>query len=270
MNLSEIRTLFRESHELRLQITRDIGSFTVSLFALVETKEGERLQLAGTGTLVAAGKAHFILTANHVWEEVLKAASKMGITLTDRIDHHFFIDINTIIPVGPPKQNDWSEWGPDLVFLRVPSEYLGTINAYRSFYDPAVDGRNTLAVDHLQTRVLMGTPEALGRFTPTHAAVEINGYFMPAEFYQTRGDFDYYDFEIDTSPDDIPGSFAGVSGGGLWQVLIYSSQTTGRIDWLRTLEGLAFYQFPSDNSRRTIRCHGPQSIRAMMPSETDL
>ncbi len=82
----------------------------------------------------------------------------------------------------------------------------------------------------------------------------------------TRGDFDYIDFDVDVSFPGIPRNFGGVSGGGLWKVLIYRSASPGEIDWLRVLEGVAFHQSDLANGHRIIRCHGEQSIRATIPN----
>jgi hypothetical protein len=57
----------------------------------------ERLDPAGTGTLVVIGRRHYILTAAQVWD-VLKSALKLGITLIDNRHHKTWIDINTIVP----------------------------------------------------------------------------------------------------------------------------------------------------------------------------
>jgi hypothetical protein len=65
------------------RIARDNWIYTVALFALFHTPEGDLLSLAGTGTLVASGDGHYILTAAHVWHEVLKKADKVGITLRE-------------------------------------------------------------------------------------------------------------------------------------------------------------------------------------------
>ena len=264
---SELETTLRGSEELRQRIIRDIGSSTVALFAVFASKEGDRLELAGTGTLVVLGASYYILTAAHVWEEVLKSAAKLGITLTDNINHRYLMDVKTIVPHALARPQNWGEWGPDLVLLRIPSEYVGGIKAFQFFYDLTVNGSTALGVDHVETRVLMGTPKVRGKFTQTHADVEINGLFVNSDApCETRGDFDYFDLEIDRSIPGLPENFGGVSGGGLWKVSVYCSCSTGRIDWVRTLEGVAFYDLVIESGRRIIRCHGPKSIVAIIPS----
>jgi hypothetical protein len=268
MNLNEIADRLKSSEELQLQIIRDIGNATVALFAVFKDGNGSRLELAGTGSLVSVGASHYILTAAHVWHEALKSATKVGISITDDIDHHFLMDIKAIVPSGPAKGNDWDEWGPDLIFLRIPTEHLGTIKAYKSFYDPKVDGNRAVRTDCLEVDVLMGVPQALGKFRRAHADVLIAGYFTQGEVrYHARDGFDYFDCVIHSASPEMPKNFGGVSGGGFWTVRLYSSLTSGKIEWIRTLEGVAFYQLPNDKGRPCIRCHGPESVRAAMPAK---
>jgi hypothetical protein len=248
------------SAELRQAIVERIGSSTVALFALLNSPEGEVLKLAGTGTLFAKRNVRFILTATHVWERVLKTSERFGINLIENIDHSFWIDPKTVAAQSLPNPT-WGEWGPDLTLLRIPSEHLGSIDARKLFYDPRIDGTAafTLKDEHIRVWLLMGTPEARGHFQQSHATVEINGRFIPDAKYQERNGLDYYDLTVDTSIVGPSQSFGGVSGGGLWRVLLYYSPE-GKINWVQSLEGVAFYQGDLQNGHRTIRCHGPKSI----------
>lgn len=103
-DLCEIEAILRdEKSVLRERIVRDIGTFTVALFGVFESKEGDRLQLGGTGTLVAVADSHYILTAAHVWEKVPRTARMVGITLRENADHRFLMEAKAIVPLGPPQ-----------------------------------------------------------------------------------------------------------------------------------------------------------------------
>jgi hypothetical protein len=263
---AELEDTFRQSEDLRIEITRDIGRYTIALFAGFDSAGSTQLKLAGTGTLLTVHGSYYILTASHVWEEVLKCADKVGLTLTEDIDHSFFMSVKAIVPSGLPRPACWNEWGPDLTLLRVPTEHLGSIKAYKSFYSATVDGKTTSGVDQLEARLLIGTPEELGEFTQNHAQVVIGGFFADVEApCVTHGDFDYIDLKVDVSSPGTPQNYGGVSGGGLWKLLIRCECSTGRIEWDQVLEGVAFYQSDIENGHRTIRCHGPKSIEAAMP-----
>jgi hypothetical protein len=265
LNIDELESALRNSEELQLQIVRDTGISTVALLGIFDTEAGERLQLAGTGTLIEIAESHYILTAAHVWEDVLKRVPRIGITLAENLgDHVFSLDTRTIKPTGPEIPNNWGEWGPDLVYLQIPREYVGTIKAYRVFYNPMFPG-DPPNVDHIQTRLLLGTPAALGVFRPNHAQLAITGFFSDVEApVHARGQFDYIDLAVDTGAPGSPESFGGVSGGGVWKVQVYESAAAGRIDSIPTLEGVAFHQSAIKEGKRIIRCHGPASLQDAM------
>lgn len=119
---------------------RETYASTVALFAVTGHEQAESLQLAGSGILVQIGSSSYILTAAHVWEEVLKSAAKIGVTLPEGLNHRFLMDIDTIVPAGPLKPPAWTEWGPDIVFLRIPAEHVGAIKPFRVFYDLSFKG----------------------------------------------------------------------------------------------------------------------------------
>lgn len=257
--LSEIEAMLRGSGDLRQRIVRNLGSSTVALFAVFDSHGADVLKLAGTGTLALVGDSHGILTAAHVWEDVIKSAAKLGITLTDNINHKCLIDVSTVVAtVVRDSASDWNEWGPDIAFLRIPSEFVGGVKAFQVFEDLKAPPK-PLGVEFLECWVAMGTPEELGTFTQTHAAVQISGDFVDPRSH-IRGEHDYYDFEVDTQREGMPKSFEGFSGGGLWRVLVYHSPVTGKIDWAQRLKGVIFWQSPPVEGRRMIRCHGSKSI----------
>jgi hypothetical protein len=235
--------------------------YTVALFALSASPQGDILTLAGTGTLVADGTAHYILTAAHVWHEVLKQADKLGISLRENVDHRCLMDIATIVPSGPAKAHSWNEWGPDLIFLRIPEVRVGEIEAFRVFYGLGTGKQVPLKGEHIQTYLLVGTPHVLGTFEQNHAGVHIMGFWVGLPTYHTHEGLDYFDARASFPPPSNAKSFGGVSGGGLWKVQIYGEASSDKIASRATLEGVAFYEVNVADGTGTIRCHGPESIR---------
>jgi hypothetical protein len=273
MEIEEIvHVLQDQASGLRERIVRDVGLFTVGLLRVSQTAQGERLYLSGTGTgtLVWFAGAHYILTAAHVWEELCRgvAPASVGLTLRENLDHKYLIDRAAIVATGPPSPAEWGEWGPDIVFLRVPPAHVGAIEVHRVFWNLA--RKLTLAhVICIDLRVLMGTPEQLGQLTDIHADLQITGLFSTPviERYSSlqapeaiRRDYDYVDLDMDLTLPGVPQTFGGVSGGGLWRVLVYWSDTTNEITWKKDIEGVAFHESDIINGHRTVRCHGPQSI----------
>ncbi len=88
--------------------------------------------------------------------------------------------------------------------------------------------------------------------------------FLGPEKRQDRDGLDYLDFEMDLRFRGLPRNFGGVSGGGLWRVLLYCSPETDEIDWKMSLHGVAYYQLPIVDKHRDIRCHGPVSIHRVI------
>ena len=260
-NPHEIANILRdEKSGLRERVVRNLGDFTVALLAIYNGPS-ERLALAGTGTLVAIDESHFILTARHVWDEVLSKADQIGLTLKPEIDHKHGVARKEFAVFGLPKPAEWNEWGPDLILLRIPAESVGTIGAYKSYWN--MQRQIDINAEVLEVMVLMGTPAALGEFTDTHAELQITGMFLGPENVQEREGFDYLDYEMDLSYPEVPSNFGGVSGGGVWRVFLYSSQD-GEIDWKISFHGTAYYQLQIVDNHRTIRCHGPKSLKAAL------
>jgi hypothetical protein len=260
-NPNEIGGILRDDKSgLREKVVRNLGDFTVALLAIYNSPS-ERLALAGTGTLVVIDKTHFILTARHVWDEVLSSADQIGLTLKPKIDHKYGIARKEFAVFGLPKPAEWNEWGPDLVLLRMPADSIGTIEAYKSYWN--MQRHVDINAEVLEVMILMGTPAALGEFTDTHAELQITGMFLGPEKEQERDGFDYLDYEIDLSYPEVPRNFGGVSGGGVWRVFLYCSQD-GEIDWKMSFHGTAYYQLRIVDNHRTIRCHGPKSITAVL------
>jgi len=85
-NPEEIATVLKdEASALQYKIVQNLGDFTVALLAISD--HPERLDLAGTGTLMVIDGAHYILTARHVWDEVLSGADHVGVTLRPEVNH---------------------------------------------------------------------------------------------------------------------------------------------------------------------------------------
>jgi hypothetical protein len=278
VQIGQIEQILRDpASGLQERIVRDIGLFTVGLLRVSRTRESERLDLCGTGTLVSFAGDRYILTAAHVWEKLLKtdAPTSVGVTLRENIDHKSLIERATIVAIAPPKPAKWNEWGPDLVFLRVPPEHVGTIEVHRVFLNlmrNRTAGFNGVCID---LRVLMGTPYELAECTDWHANLQISGMisstdigrFSPIQAPESvRRDFDYIDLDMLVALPGVPETFGGVSGGGLWRVFVYWSASTGEIAWAKDIEGVAFHESDLINGHRVIRCHGPQSIGTAVQS----
>jgi hypothetical protein len=239
---------------------RDVLMYSTPLFAVTKTPNGDMLTLAGSGTFLANGTAHYILTAAHVWHEILKHANYIGIMLREIHDHKCLLEVTSINAYEPEHPRAWNEWGPDIILLRIPAIRVGEIKAFKVFYEMEAGRRSLVTRNGNETYLLVGTPSALGSYTRTHASVQVLGMWvgLPGSFM--NGEWDYFDVKAKLFPHSDANTFGGVSGGGLWRVQIYCVPDSDQIDSTIALEGLPFYELGTTKGEGTIRCHGLKSI----------
>jgi hypothetical protein len=269
----EAQLLARDS-ALCWSIARELADFTV---VFITAKDGQ-LAPAGTGTLVSFRESHYFLTARHVWEgerdqkSGLKNCDWIRIPLKENSPCRFAIRPNEIIPYGPDVPSGWNEWGPDIALLRIPPERVGSFTAVgRSFFPLSVKRERQLDCA-FETTFLMGAPALCGTFSAESAIPELQGmnvilgsgwYSSMALALDIRPQFDFLDVPIDTTLPDVAPSFKGVSGGGLWTVYVYR-EVGGEVHNFKSLRGVAFWEEYYGDSTLRVRCHGPQSIGAVL------
>ncbi len=237
--------------------------YSIGLFAVKASPQGDALRLAGSGTLVLIDGIHYILTALHVWHDVLKVSNQLGVTLREIVDHRHLIDISTIVPIGPVQGPQWTERGPDIVLLRIPDVYVGAIKAFKVFYNLSNDEPAPPPGNSLQTWFLMGVPGCTGTYTQNHASVEHIG--AEVGFLNSKIDepWDLCDVNFNASFLPPPKSVGGMSGGGLWKIFLHDAPTSDGFDCVEVLAGVAFWQFALDGTNRKVRCHGTESLRKL-------
>jgi hypothetical protein len=267
MTLEEIEATLRdEKSGLRERAGRGAANFTVAMLAVANPETSScPLSLVGTGTLVTVNDVHYILTAAHVWKAVQQRGSMLGLTLKEGVEHEFLIPNDNIVASGPEYDAASVAWGPDLVFLRIPPERLGTIKAHRAFYNSSI-ARPAGPLDCIKTNVVMGRPGEMAEHWPRYAFLQVNAFFLETSPRRgTKGKFDYLDYSVDMNFPGVPSTFGGVSGGGLWEIFIYYSEKTETIETIERLIGVAYVETPVVDGHRDLRFHGYESIRAAKP-----
>lgn len=96
------------------------------------------------------------------------------------------------------------------------------------------------------------------------------GYISGIENYRTRGNFDYVEtFDDPANASELPSSYGGVSGAGLWRVKLKKkagqSLASATIGDDFVLTGVAFYEERQPDGRMLVRYHGPDSIYRRIP-----
>ena len=157
------------------------------------------------------------------------------------------------------------EWGPDLALIRIPGVIASDIAVVKAFYD--FDRRRgryaeTIRYDRGLWNVI-GAPEELSNFGAQEASLHISLFSSWITKASERDGLDYVDLAYGHEErSDLPHSYGGISGSGLWQIQPTRSKGTGDISWNDTvqLEGVAFYQKVTGDQRGVIRCHGRKSL----------
>jgi hypothetical protein len=271
----EIEQLFNgKPSVLGDKIGRELADYTV---AFVTSKDGELLG-AGSGTLVSFLESFYVLTAAHVWygrnnnKDGLRRADKILVPLKEGQFTRFSIDKEQIVPFGLEKPEEWGDWGPDIIMLRLPTERIGSIRAVgRSFYP--LSKKREMKIECVETVFLVGAPLERGIFTAVRAIPEVQAmllmkatspYLALASSRSLQRDIDYVDIGVNNTAPGVAKRFGGVSGGGLWKVYIYRT-SDGRLDSFKVLVGVAYWEKPFiDEGYLMVRCHGPQTIGTIL------
>jgi len=227
----------------------------------------EEAKQAGSGTFVRTGDVFGVMTAHHV-AELFEGGFYLGLALVPEVHTHSvrpeYFDI-VHIAFGPIECES-----PDLSFLRIYSPYLGTIKAYKSFYN----------LDAYRETVLKQPPPLSTGAWFLFGAPAIHttdegpegGFCGVAGYHSMCGavgvdpeppvdGFDFLSAVSEYTPlTTTPVDFHGVSGGGLWHALLRAKADGGIDDYDYILSGVALCQSEISAGTRHIRCHGLESI----------
>ena len=249
------------------EVILSLKNYLVALYVLLPEKPQPRLRLIGSGTLVEIEGTNYILTAAHVWYET-RGAEQIGLVLTDH--QSSFMMPRDSICAKELWNGEVSEWGPDIALLKLAPPVISTITAYKSFLNLARQKENLGSCPPVTENGLWAVTGMVGEFSEiqTHRerrTIESNvhgrAFFSSVQQVHQRGEYDYFDLGADLQLPDVPSSFSGVSGGGLWEVNL-SMMKSKELSWdgKRYFRGVAFWQSEVSDGRRMIRCHGPKSI----------
>jgi hypothetical protein len=249
---------------LRDDLSLTLKSYTVALLTLRSENGGESAEFVGTGTLVSFRANYFVLTAAHVWK-LLERSPSIIMSLPD-YRSRFVIETSTISPTVV-HQVESEEWGPDMALLKLPLPLISRIRAHKNFRNldkQELPYRRRAPSLRWGFVGLTGIPAERGRIRERTLVIKGSLFMSVIGKRWRRGPHDYFDIPArDIGVDDVPRSFGGVSGGGLWHIILRRSRKTGVLSWGKRLIGVAFYQSPVHRGKRFIRCHGPRSLFTM-------
>ena len=215
---------------------------------------------AGTATCLATAAQEYLLTAAHVW--LALTGGRFALSLeSDRLLVPLRKDC--VEPMTLHSRQD-IEWGPDLALLKLPDLVACDIRQVNAFYNVdkhAVDASPAPRYD-VGVWAVIGAPAEQSQFAQREAVLKITLFASVVRSAQERDGFDSVDLSYyHEGRTELPSSYGGISGAGLWNLPVAKSET-GAITWngRATLKGVAFYQQAASQREGTIRCHGRKSV----------
>ncbi len=256
--------------DVKNKIGRRVLSHSVGIIRIDDDQSSDVAQLIGSGTLVHIDDIYGILTAYHVLEAI-PSAGQLGLVLPlPGKEHRYSVDITHVTKISVAKGNIDSQ-GPDLAFILLPQLNVSQIKAYGTFYNLSLE-RHSVLSKSLDTKVgfwaIFGFPDELTKkresvgWFGSLKQYEANCFFGGVDKEYSSGEYDYLELIADYKH-NLPLNFGGISGGGLWHIVLeQSSQGDIRVKAL-ILFGVVFYESALENNIRSIKCHGRMSVYRM-------
>jgi hypothetical protein len=221
----------------------------------------------GSGTLVQWDNDFGILTAGHVANEFDFGSRTLLRIPVLGCGHTLAIPCCLLTEVAKFYQYE----GPDIALIKLPtSPFLSHLKAKKLFLNLTVRTERKLreSIGTTGLFLLSGGPAALSQNrAPDHGfsrlvdspSMRFQGLFRKRF---TKDGFDYVEVEAQCKKTVGVDSLGGVSGGGLWRVMVAQSKVAERHHYHGVaLAGVAFFQRPMKlDGTRILLCHGGESI----------
>jgi hypothetical protein len=244
-------------------IESNVGHFTVG-FARIGDASATSM---GSGTLMTFGTFGGILTCAHVLEELVQLDEFGIVSFPVRPDQFQILRVRTAntshVKIGTPP---WTEYGPDIGFLRLPPLVMSDLASVASVVDAAAQREAVTSVEpdprhcvDIVSGVIdewTGNTTISGTIATTPFELLLNGGKVISKT-EANG-YDLFRFEPVPAPGfKLPTSYRGTSGGGLWR--LYTKQRDDGTFSLvqRRLVGVAFWETAEE---RHLICHGQSSL----------
>jgi hypothetical protein len=224
---------------------------------------------AGSGTFASFGSIDGVVTCAHVVDALL-TMPQVGLVYfpidpTKFQSLTFVLNSTDYISFGAISS---AEAGPDLAFFRLPVDVIDALKPIVSFANMELSRTNALAgepspksVDAVVGVVEEWTKQAINE--TSHLKVPIEGLINVGKVIgkSTSAGFDLFRFQ--STPESgfqLPSSYKGTCGGGLWRLFVSEDENDSAAVLERRLVGVAFYQTEVENGTRDLICHGQSSI----------
>lgn len=225
---------------------------------------------AGSGTLVKRNGRIGILTARHCVTELRRGSTEDDLVALVLSDTAVYLPPDSVFEhkLTTPLSE---EHGPDLDFLEIaPCDQRGTLLAIASAWSLDQDVNGLLREFTAEGTLLasLGFPEERCTTTPISDGFRRVCYHLICNHVIEKGDiierdgWDYVQskcFYCDEN--NLPQSFGGTSGGGIWAMQVVKDNEAGKLSIRkRALVGVSFYQTKIEADERYVRGHFIKSI----------
>jgi hypothetical protein len=243
---------------------RRIASYSVGLVRLLD----DDIEPLGSGTLIRIGKVAGILTASHVWDTVVALKlTRVGFYLfpSRRREIQSGVEAIALLDELIIEHKPYDECGPDIAFIKLSASKVATLEQHGTFLN--IDRHwNTLVAqssdDNYHVDAIAGLVAMWGKTVSTQGKAKVirpEGLTNIGNATRIEDGRDGFDrFEFTPKPEEgleLPSSYGGTSGGGLFRVYLQDNHVT-----TIALMGLAFFETAIDGKADRIICHGPGSI----------
>lgn len=259
------------SDALHNEAIERIGRFSVGFSGIDLHEHREVSHQSGTGTLVEIDGKLCVVTAAHVIDDICHR-DRVGLLIDWQGGSRRCIFEKGYLQYVRLPRGSTPDIGPDLgaIVLPLSGEGLAILKAHKVFYSlskridrfsgdyPALSDGVWFPCGVL-AEGSQSLPPELGFDHVTGHWAMVGRASAPVETW--RDGFDYLDLRGRPGVDrDMPNSFCGASGGGLWQGLV-AKHPDGRLELHEVIfSGVIFYQSDLVEGVRTLRSHGRISV----------
>lgn len=253
--------------DVPMDIKKDINRFTSdSTIALIGYDHNNQPidGFLASGSLVIINSIYGVLTAKHVWQEFKKKATYLSFCVIGKIHyiHEKIEHLNCYLP----------EDEVDICFIELPPTILGTIKAVRTFHP--IISNNFPDIEDIKHTICVTVGFPLIIQSKNDRRINIFRYYTHlTDYNKISEDWDIIELDIQTesAPYELPKSFGGMSGGGIWNFNCFYNDDTGVIKYFikhspkdAFIAGVNYYQKCSNNKVNRICGVGPVSIYSGM------
>ena len=247
-----------------------VSWYSTPIIGVADSIYSEDIHQIGSGTFVRFNDLFGVLTAGHVIRKLLSKKSNnfvgLGLAVLDYV-HRFVIPLADLEFIECYKQGPD---GPDIGIIIIPNNKVGTIARGRNFWN--LQKNRNLAMSNIigsanYIAVLSGCPSEYNKeVTPESGfkrTILFGGLSGATGIERTweRGPHDFLEVAVSyTEAEQNPLEFFGMSGAGLWKVIIEKLENGTLRNRDPFLAGSVYRQGLIVQKLRLIYCHGTKSI----------